>query len=245
MHRGLFVFAMAGVCATAPVDAQFPPDSVVNLKVLPEDMGVRDVIGVMRGFAIGLGVRCQYCHVGEPGAPLAEVDFPADDKPTKAKAREMLRMVQAINGDHLANLTDRSDPPGEVTCATCHHGQNKPLTLGSILVQARAEDGVDAAIEKYRELREQFYGSWTYDFTEGTINDVVQQIGRQSPDDGIRLLNLNQEFFPDSPAIHMILGQIYLIQGDSAAAITNLERSLELAPGNRNARRMLQQLRGN
>jgi len=51
----------------APAAGQFPPDSVVNLQVLSEDMTPRQVIRVMREFSMGLGVRCEHCHVGEPG----------------------------------------------------------------------------------------------------------------------------------------------------------------------------------
>ena len=245
MKRAWCAVALISLCGVSPARGQFPPDSLVNLQVLPEDTEVRALIGVMRGFALGLGVRCQYCHVGEDGEPLSTFDFPNDEKPTKAKAREMLRMVQAINGEHLENLPDRSDPPLEVTCATCHHGLNRPVTLTSVLLETLDEEGVDAAIRKYREIREEYFGSWSYDFTEGTVSEAAQRIGRSQPDDAIRLLNLNKEFFPESPGIHLLLGQAYLVKGDSATAIENLERSLELAPGNPPATRLLRQLRGN
>ncbi len=58
--------------------AQFPPDSAVNLEVLPQDIEIRALIGIMRDFAIGLGVRCQFCHVGEEAQPLSEFDFPSE-----------------------------------------------------------------------------------------------------------------------------------------------------------------------
>ncbi len=51
-------------------------------------MTPRQVINVMRGFAMGLGVRCEHCHVGEPGQPLGSFDFVSDEKPTKEKARD-------------------------------------------------------------------------------------------------------------------------------------------------------------
>ena len=37
-----------------PASAQWPPERLENLKVLPEDISVRELIGVMRGFAGGL-----------------------------------------------------------------------------------------------------------------------------------------------------------------------------------------------
>ncbi len=139
--------------------AQFPPDSLTNLKVFPKDIEVRALIGQMRGFALGLGVRCEFCHVGEPNQPLSTFDFAADEKETKLKAREMLRMVGHINEEHLPEVPNRSDPPIEVTCETCHHGISKPQTLQAVLLEAHADSGIEAAVEKYRELRESYYGS--------------------------------------------------------------------------------------
>ena len=83
------------------LSAQFPPARTKNLKVLPTDMPVREVIDTMRSFTRALGVRCTYCHIGEEGQDLAQYDFESDEKPPKLKAREMLRMVAAINGEHL------------------------------------------------------------------------------------------------------------------------------------------------
>jgi hypothetical protein len=49
-----------------------------------------------------LGVRCSHCHMGEESDPLETYDFASDDKLLKRKAREMIRMMQAINGPHLS-----------------------------------------------------------------------------------------------------------------------------------------------
>ncbi len=104
-----------------PVDCAetTPPDSLTNLKVFPKDIEVRALISQIRGFALDLGVRCEFWHVGEPNQPLSEFDFAADEKETKLKAREMLRMVGHINEEHLPEVPNRSDPPIEVTCETC------------------------------------------------------------------------------------------------------------------------------
>jgi ferredoxin len=83
----------------------------------------------MRGFTRALGVRCTHCHVGIEAQPLETMDFVADTKATKQTARQMIRMLQAINGEHLARLDERSDPPVGVTCATCHRGIRRPRPL--------------------------------------------------------------------------------------------------------------------
>jgi hypothetical protein len=64
----------------AAAQRRFEPDTLRNIKVLPSTMTPREVVGVMRGFAAALGVRCDYCHVGQEGRPL---DFPSDDRPPR------------------------------------------------------------------------------------------------------------------------------------------------------------------
>jgi hypothetical protein len=249
LHRGRFV-TTAPVALTllmslsaSPVTAQGIPDEFTNLKVLPKDIGKQDLVNAMRGFAMGLGVRCEFCHVGEPGQPLSTFDFASDDKETKLKAREMLRMVDAINSDQLTKLVSRSEPPIEVRCATCHHGQSKPRTLVEVLLEAYSEGGVDAAASKYVELRDQYYGSWTFDFGEFQLVQVGQRLGTAGHyADGIQLLTMNLEHFPNSSSTHFAIGEIQLTVADTSAAIVSYKKSLELAPGNRAARRRLADL---
>ena len=47
-----------------------------NLKVLPEDISSADLGATMKGFALGLGLRCENCHVGEAGKPLTPSTLP-------------------------------------------------------------------------------------------------------------------------------------------------------------------------
>ncbi len=199
MHYRVALATIMILSASSPSPAQFPPDSFTNLQVLPEDIETRALINTMRSFAIGLGVRCEFCHVGEAGQPLATFDFASDEKSAKAKARVMLRMVQQINNEHLAELEERADPPIRVTCATCHHGVSKPQTTQALTMAAYAEGGIDAAIAKYRELRERYYGTYSYDFSESVLNDVSQQLaGTANLDDVAGVLALNVEMFPTS-----------------------------------------------
>src|SRR5262245_66523116 len=85
----------SGISAQAP--GRFPPDSLVNVKVIPKNTPVIQVVGMMRNFTFALGVRCQFCHMGEEGMPLAQFDFVKDEKRTKLVARQMMRMVEEIN----------------------------------------------------------------------------------------------------------------------------------------------------
>ncbi len=150
----------------------------------------------------------------------------------------------AINGEHLAGLDDRADPPIEVNCATCHRGLSRPVTLAEEITRVYGEEGPDAAVTHYRTLRERYYGSWSYDFSESSLNRMAQQLARRDDWDGaLTILNLNKEFFPESTAIYTGIGQAYMEKGDDDLALQHLERALELTPENRMARRLLRELR--
>ena len=227
-----------------PSAAEFPPEKLENLQVLPADSTPQEVIAVMRGFAGGLGVRCQYCHVGEESLALSDFDFPSDEKPTKRKAREMLRMVQAINTQHLAKLPDRSDPPLTVSCETCHHNLPKPGSLQDELLAAHASGGVAAAKARYRELREQYYGTWSYDFSLIPLNVVAETLGVGGQlADAIALQEMNLEYHPDEAFVYTLLAQLYARNEQRGRAIEALEAALALMPEDLFIPRMLERLR--
>lgn len=199
-RMGILTLASA-VATLAPSDgrAQWPPDSLINVRVLPEDIEIRELVGIMAGFTRALGVRCQFCHVGEEGMPLAEFNFPSDEKVTKRKSRQMLRMLATINEDYLTGLEGRSDPPFEVRCATCHRGVQKPRPLASILTLAYDEGGLDAVVQKYAELRDRYYGRAAYDFGEVTLTNVAGTVEeRGSLGDAVEILALNLKYNPDA-----------------------------------------------
>jgi tetratricopeptide (TPR) repeat protein len=197
--RSTLTAAILATALSAPTAAQFPPDSFVNLQVLPKDLDWNGLIPIMAGFTRALGVRCTFCHVGEEGQPLSAYDFPSDEKLTKRKAREMLRMVRAINGGHLQNLEERKEPRIEVECATCHRGTNEPRMLQDVLRQAHGAGGIDSAVATYRALKARYYGRFTYDFSEVPLADVAGELGTQGAyADADVLFALNVEEHPNS-----------------------------------------------
>jgi hypothetical protein len=222
----------------AVVAAQQWTPEIKNLKILPEDTPPRQVVNIMRGFAIGLGVRCTYCHVGEEGAPLSTYDFASDEKLTKRKARVMLGMVQAINGKHLTELpTEHTDPDQaaptrlRVQCRTCHRGQPRPLTLAQALSAVIEEHGTDSAVAHYRGLRERFYGSDTYDFSENSLNALgYQLLGNDRPQDGVAIFRLNVEMYPESANPYDSLADGLRAVGDSAGALENYKKAFAIDP---------------
>ena len=237
---------IALVLAPAPATAQARiPDEFTNLQVFPEDIEQRELIGRMRGFTSGLGVgRCSHCHTVSDGLDQPDDDFASDDKPTKVKARAMLRMVQAINADHIAQLPDRGEPAVEVTCVTCHSGKPRPTTLAQEITWAMEDGGPDAMSARYAELREQYFGRGAFDFGARTLENVAQAMGRQNPEGALAILELNLEHHPESVGSWLLKGQVHGLAGDTAAAVAAFERSLELAAGNPVATQQLQRLRG-
>jgi hypothetical protein len=122
---------LAAVMSPAPAVAQatFPPSSFRNLQVLPKDATAAVVVGTMKGFANNLGVRCQFCPIGEEGLPLEQFDFVSDEKATKRTARVMMRLANDINRQLDAALTRPAGSEPRVRCITCHRGKAKPSNL--------------------------------------------------------------------------------------------------------------------
>jgi hypothetical protein len=82
-----------------------------NIQVF-RDLPESQLIQAMFFMKASLGVSCTHCHVDF-------VSFEKDDKHAKAVARDMIRMVQALN---TANFGGRN----AVNCNTCHRGQSLP-----------------------------------------------------------------------------------------------------------------------
>src|SRR5207253_842020 len=94
---------LLSLALTTPGEAQIP-ETFKNLQVLPKDIPARELVMTMRSYASALGVRCAHCHVGADRPELAGADFASDEREAKRTARLMMRMVKAINEDHLAHL---------------------------------------------------------------------------------------------------------------------------------------------
>ncbi len=203
-----------------------------NLKVLPKDISSDDLSTTMRGFAMGLGVRCETCHVGEPNMPLDTFDFPSDEKPMKQKARLMIKMVNEINGELVPRLDDVEKANRvSVRCMTCHRGQPQPKLIEDVMDHQLAENGVDAAVSEYEKLREEYYGSHSYDFSEFVLPMYTQGLAAADQSDAaIAIAEVNAKYFPQSSYTAFVLGDLYAAAGQTELAIENYSRSIELNP---------------
>ena len=240
----LFLVGLAALAIPAALASQapgrWPPDSLVNVQVIPRTTPVMEVVGAMRNIAFGLGVRCQFCHVGEEGMPLERFDFASDEKRTKLVARQMMRMVQEINR-RLDTIPGRTSAGLQVSCATCHRGVSRPLPLATLLADAALAAGSDSAIRAYRNLRQRYYGRDAYDFGEASLNTAAFRLGRAGKyEDAFALLVLNEEMFPNSSGMYVFRGNISLMKGDTTAAAAAFREAVRRDPSNGEARGRLQ-----
>ena len=239
----LWVVTITAVVANR-CSAQIPQE-LENLQFFPQDITRDSLVEVMRGFSFALGVRCQYCHVGGDGVSFEGVVFSSDDDPDKRNARFMLRMVETINNSMLPMMADRDAPVSELSCKSCHRGRPKPVLLTEDLRRVLDEDGPEAAVDRYRELREGTLVSGMFDFGEWEMNVLGERLrDEERYRDAIAIYELNVEFYPRSLSIVMALGGLYESVEDSEGAIGYYERALELAPGNGAVQARLEALRG-
>jgi hypothetical protein len=97
------------------------------LQSLPE----AQLFPLMNLVATSLGVRCDYCHV-QANPDLSRTPsnvggwvWDRDDKLTKRRAREMMKMVVDLNAS-------RFNGEAKVTCFTCHRGSTQPSRLPTL-----------------------------------------------------------------------------------------------------------------
>ena len=133
-----------------------------------------DLSATMQTIAAALGVSCGYCHSAERGSGQPE--------PKKDIARAMMAMTRDINAKVQAACRQGPARRRKVQCVTCHRGVAIPRQLSEIVSQTIKEKGTDAAIAQYRELRTQYFGRQAYDFGEGTLVALAQQIYEQQTD---------------------------------------------------------------
>ena len=103
---------------------QLSEEAFKNVTVL-KGIPVREFMNTMGFFAASLAFNCTDCHGGASASDWANY---ALDTPLKNRARQMIRMVNAINE---ANFGGRPF----VTCYTCHRGSQRPKAIPSLAVQ--------------------------------------------------------------------------------------------------------------
>lgn len=147
----------------------------------------------------------------------------------------------------LTNGTNGTEVHQQITCIwremVSGWSGDCPRWIGSIVLSTTVQEGVDAAVRRYRGLREA--DPEGYDFAEWQLNSAgyaLLRAGRTA--EAIRVFQLNVEIFPDAFNTYDSLGEAYMEAGDRERAIANYEKLLELNRENSNAVEMLRRLRG-
>jgi photosynthetic reaction center cytochrome c subunit len=116
--------AQTGAAQAGAQQVQLSEQAFKNVTVL-KGIPVREFMNTMGFFSASLAFNCTDCHGGASASDWANY---ALDTPLKNRARQMIRMVNAINE---ANFGGRPF----VTCYTCHRGSQRPKAIPSLAVQ--------------------------------------------------------------------------------------------------------------
>jgi S-formylglutathione hydrolase FrmB len=105
------------------------------------------------------------------------------------------------------------------------------------------EKGIAAAIERFRHLREDVVGM--YRINEGDFSNLgYRLLHERKMKEAIEVFKLVVRAFPNSSNAYGSLGEAYMTLGDTALAIENYSKSVELDPGSQNGIEMLRRLSG-
>ena len=105
----------------APGSEKTAAEVFKNIQVL-KNIPASQLFPTMSFIAASLGVGCDHCHVTAEHGPWP---FDKDDKKEKKTAREMMKMMLAIDDQHFEGRP-------EVTCATCHNGHPDPASISPV-----------------------------------------------------------------------------------------------------------------
>ena len=239
----IVLIVMCVVTIGVAQERRFTPPPPTNLKVLPDTTSGQAVRELMGTFTGALGVRCTYCHVSKEGNGFPEFDFASDAKPQKDIARGMLRMVMDINNNKIKKMFPNDPNPIEVSCVTCHRGTTEPRSIEDIVWNVYTKQGIDPAVARYKELRSQFYGSFTYDFREFPLMSVASRCENvHQYNDAVKFLELNAEYFPDSPHTKTSLASVYIEMNQKEKAKSLLNEVLKAHPNDRRAKMVLENI---
>jgi D-alanyl-D-alanine carboxypeptidase len=116
--------------------------------------------------------------------------------------------------------------------------RTKNRRLTDMVLNEAITNGYDAAVELYEKNKE------TVAIGENTINlRGYGLLAEGKVAEAINVLRLNVHLYPESANVYDSLGEAYMTAGNTALAIENYEKSLELDPDNSNAVEKLQELK--
>jgi tetratricopeptide (TPR) repeat protein len=219
---------------TAAMDKQSAPDETThtmsaaspqtaavaykNIQVL-KNISADQLNSSMRFISASLGVQCSYCHV--------ENHFERDDKRPKQVARDMMRMVLAIDKDSFKGTR-------QVTCYSCHRGSHRPQAAPMIASGSPPQPAMATATASEAEKL-----VTNLPTANELIDKYIQALGGASAiekitsleEKGIATLSgrpISVEVFDQNPDKRIVI--LHRPEGDSVATLNGHEGWLR-APG--------------
>lgn len=110
-------------------------------------------------------------------------------------------------------------------------------TLASEIIKEGGSESLRASVDKIRRLGTDVY------FDEVSLDRLAHEwLNAGELSEALEVYKLNAEAFPRSFRVFDSLGEAYVKNGESEAAIKSFKKSIELNPDNRNAKAMLEKL---
>ncbi|HEY3836360.1 MAG TPA: serine hydrolase [Bryobacteraceae bacterium] len=163
---------------------------------------------------------------------------------------ESLMQIIPATGDGIVLMTNSSNGGAVISTVLCSWRkwavQGAPGACPAIDIRAElygvyGHKGVEAALDRYRELRRS--DSDKYDFSVNELNSMGYEILRRGDKAAaVEIFKLNAEQFPHDWNVYDSLGEALLKAGDKPHAIESYRKSVELNPQNGNGRNALQSL---
>ncbi|MFH1194788.1 MAG: serine hydrolase [bacterium] len=115
------------------------------------------------------------------------------------------------------------------------------LGIGYKLFELIEDEGIQSAVETYKQIKE--HEAESFFFSENELNGLGYYLLKNEKfGEAIEVFELNIEAYPNSGNVYDSMGEAYMKKGDNELAIVNYKKSLELSPGNGNAKKMLAKL---
>ena len=119
----------------------------------------------------------------------------------------------------------------------------KTTKISDLLETAYARGGIEAALERYREIKNDNFRNRYY-YSAGVLNLAgYDLLGGGLIEDALAVLRLNAEEYPEDWNSFDSCGEALMKAGQKQLAIESYERALALDPSQENPRKMLLQLR--
>ena len=178
-------------------------------------------------------IKIVKCTGGLPGFTALVVRFLKDNK-------------TIILLENIRHMTYRHD---EIAGEIGNILYNKPYTLpkrslAKEMLKTLQSSGNEQAMNLYKSFKS---NSSTWYLNENEVNSIgyflLYNPGKK--DAALEFLKMNTIEFPNSANAFDSLGEAYMENGDSKKAIENYKKSIELNPGNDNAKKMIEKLTSN